>query len=781
MAEESVRPKFIDSGSLGTHDYTPVSTIQDKPLRQDDTRTHYEAIDHPSGVDDPRNSKPAQDSPPKANTPAFPSARLYRSGYIIVLISTYISMALFSWVTTCYLSFRPANDRQYGFWTTRSSQRAADIISSWNQQDLYVRNERWYRAARIIQSVVSVLTIPLISAVCSSTAVMFIQRKQARDKLSIRQVITLADKGWTDLTTYARVLPFFSTNGWKRHGSSFLLFAMLLNLLGAIISPLQQLFISTTTIKTPTEGSYILNLFEFASSWTYYDADRYDEVVILARSTLTAATVAQPMAQLWASSNSSCAINNFTQSQDCITGTRLTLGEIADLNDPFIAQLTNTFHTGLVRQYIPRINSSAQYTRIDANGFPSECDKIPGSFYVNYSYSDGNNTSWSDTGIRWHQELFAWGIRACIPNDITKSPWRPTRDRQDFFEELYLNFTVANSNMTKAESTFYKVKLDTTAGYFELPNYMNNGVAGHLLDEGPNTTATCGRGTECAWQWHNPSSPISYEQQNIANKGPLRTVAMALFGNGSFPQTRLEHPHKVIASSDTWEYSGTCINQAPLGFLFKSQGTSEQHIASLPTGCIADVDGGDVGDSLMTWMLSFTPDKNPLTNEDFLAADFTIAAFLANQAWMEHSHGGLMITYDMGADTQVPTISVAGITVVSILLGLLICILLPLALYASIALRWTPQLDAFTMMRMGASVADKVPLQIGREQGKIKALDEIPGWIGDYSETSEEVGKLGLGGSRELGIERDRRFECYEGDHEKRKVGPRGWRKYYVP
>jgi hypothetical protein len=39
------------------------------------------------------------------------------------------------------------------------------------------------------------------------------------------------------------------------------------------------------------------------------------------------------------------------------------------------------------------------------------------------------------------------------------------------------------------------------------------------------------------------------------------------------------------------------------------------------------------------------------------------------------------------------------------------------------------------MTRTGASVADKVPLQIDRVQGKIKALDKFPGWIVDRSET----------------------------------------------
>jgi hypothetical protein len=57
-----------------------------------------------------------------------------------------------------------------------------------------------------------------------------------------------------------------------------------------------------------------------------------------------------------------------------------------------------------------------------------------------------------------------------------------------------------------------------------------------------------------------------------------------------------------------------------------------------------------------------------------------------------------------------PTFSSGGVVTVSILLGLYLLILLGLGYYSTRSPRWTEQLDSFAMMRIGASVADDIPL-----------------------------------------------------------------------
>ncbi len=77
-----------------------------------------------------------------------------------------------------------------------------------------------------------------------------------------------------------------------------------------------------------------------------------------------------------------------------------------------------------------------------------------------------------------------------MPTNVTESPWKPTRDRQDFSEELYIKITLSDCPADVIDSipqspSFYRITVNTTAGYFELPNYMNGGVAGPLLDQDP--------------------------------------------------------------------------------------------------------------------------------------------------------------------------------------------------------------------------------------------------------------------------------------------------------
>ena len=92
---------------------------------------------------------------------------------------------------------------------------------------LYVKNEDWYQAARVIQGIVAVLVIPMTSAVCSKAAVGFMQRKQLRG-LTLRQTMVLADKGWNVPELYWQLV----SGGFRRYGSPFLMMAICLIFLG---------------------------------------------------------------------------------------------------------------------------------------------------------------------------------------------------------------------------------------------------------------------------------------------------------------------------------------------------------------------------------------------------------------------------------------------------------------------------------------------------------------------------------------------------------------------
>lgn len=59
----------------------------------------------------------------------------------------------------------------------------------------------WYiTKAQTLLATVSLLTIPLTSAVCAAAVVPWLQ--QSGKDITLRQVITLSDKGWTSPYIY---------------------------------------------------------------------------------------------------------------------------------------------------------------------------------------------------------------------------------------------------------------------------------------------------------------------------------------------------------------------------------------------------------------------------------------------------------------------------------------------------------------------------------------------------------------------------------------------------
>ena len=422
-----------------------------------------------------------------------PSTKLHRSAFVLLLVFFYALLALFAWILTCILTVRLITGPDHYDLYVEDSSDYGYLNDGTPLYTYYAKNENWFRAARVIQSIVSILTIPLTSAVCSSAAVVFIQQN-GRSNLTLRQLMTFSDKAWADPATYAR-----SFMSWKRYGSSLLIFAMTLNGLGFVISPLQEIFLGSDTIKTPTFNQQVQSLLDTPDQFRNSGSELPDNnlIVVLTRNALMTASQIQPQAQLWqGGSNATCDTLKLLQANEKANkagknstplpdscGRENILGNIAKLDELFLAELSSGYSTGLIRQFIPRINSTATYENITGTpSFPAGCDQNFGSFYAEYSdnIKDGNNVDSS------------WSIQACMPGELTASPWKNTRDRQDFSEELYLNITISDLDQhgTPPGGWQYKVSVNTTAGYFELPNYMNGAVPGPLLEKDPN--GVCG-------------------------------------------------------------------------------------------------------------------------------------------------------------------------------------------------------------------------------------------------------------------------------------------------
>lgn len=155
---------------------------------------------------------------------------------------------------------------------------------------------RRYEAARVIQSFVAIITIPLTSAVCANAAVIFAQKHTPSNGLTLRQLLVLADESWANPAKWPRIVVH-----WRRYASGFFLAAVLLNILGAILVPASQAFLSLESIHGHDGSDQINYLFDLADlehvEGLSVDNNR---VALLTRNALGAVYTAifQPQAQL---------------------------------------------------------------------------------------------------------------------------------------------------------------------------------------------------------------------------------------------------------------------------------------------------------------------------------------------------------------------------------------------------------------------------------------------------------------------------------------------------
>ncbi|KAF2721973.1 hypothetical protein K431DRAFT_62802 [Polychaeton citri CBS 116435] len=504
-------------------------------------------------------------------------------------------------------------------------------------------------------------------------------------------------------------------------------------------------------------------------------------ISILTRSAITSTYITDPQSRLWTRGFTDC--NSTTSSlgegdpqiSPCFHGPS-TLMNMSQLIDPFLAHLPSGFDTGLISQHLPRMNSSATREKIADADFPAGCEFLPGAFYVNFNHSGVFDSTSSDG---------SWSLSACMPANLTLSPWRATRDRQDISEQLYLN--ISTYSMLSGSTPFvglYRITLNTTLGYFELPNIFNDHVAGPLLEQSPwKDAAPTNRSVQLpinSGQYRRDLGTAGISNStlllgSVVNKGPLLTIAMALFGERSFIASRYENPQAFVANFTTPQakaeidagvnrdlFDELCVEQEPMMALLETNRVANRgtFADALYPGCIRGRSNqiSNVHLEVEQWIMAFA---NGFSQDQIVNA-FEAAAFLANQAWLLQSsyNPSMWVSYDPGADTEIPVISKAGIVLISVLLFVYLTAMFSMAWYCSRTPTWTSDLDAFAMMRIGAAMSDQIDFACVEDVDKVRILDETPGWIGDLTEDQGAVGELGLGAS--MPLTRLREVRCYE-------------------
>ena len=469
---------------------------------------------------------------------------------------------------------------------------------------------------------------------------------------------------------------------------------------------------------------------------------------LLTRDRLASATNVDPQSRLWAG-DLKCDETAYLEASidECTTtaGQFFTFANMSLLPDPFWAPLPYGFNTGLEKAYLPRITSTASQENITEDDFPKNCDTIQDAFYLHYA-ATGNT---------------AYSVEVCMPANMTKSPWVSQNSAQHFTEELYLNITIGKSGDTYQlypRESYSKITMNTTTGYFELPNYMNGGVAGPLINEVPGTPnfRKMKARSISNVQGTSPSNETADFQYNNA-KGPLFNVVLALFGASSF----IDAQHNSLGTyspAPAPSTFGVCIGSAPFVKLLRDDlGDIDDYYNVVDQDCILDseLESADQYPQLLhSYAYAFVPKAGDGYNgRGRLANAFTAAAFMAIDVWMTTNTeiGSLQVTYDPGVDVYVQVISLGAIIAISVLLGIYLLSLLLLAAMTSFTGSWAPQLDSFAVMRMTATLGGALPLKVAYGTRDIGVLDETPGWVGDAgNDVGPNKGQLGLGATGPL-------------------------------
>lgn len=397
----------------------------------------------------------------------------------------------------------------------------------------------------------------------------------------------------------------------------------------------------------------------------------------------------------------------------------------------YFAPLPRGFSSGTYSrsQYAPRLNSSVEYTAITVDQYRSNCrnETDTGGFFAHYTYHD--------------RQIGTVGVEACMTGDLRVSPWKPTRDRQDIIETLYLNFS---------QGAYFKATANSSLGYFELPRYGNGNKPGPLLAKDPFTQFT-------KRQVQNSTSSGNATLQTAPNKGPLATLALALFGSNSFVASRISNPTAYLQQPLAYDpkynaplSAGNCAALIPLASL----------TSYLDAACVRDFESfteSAVVEQVQAFLRLFHSPK-------IIRPGLEAGLFLASKLWLtggkrvvDFPNGPLWVAYDEGAAVLKPHMSGVGVVVGSVFLGMHLAGLLALALYAWVVKPWKGSLGAEVMVRMGVVHAGVLGPTEGGEQLR-GAAEGLPGFVGDET-PGEAVGRIGVGAVKGLARTPYRDFE----------------------
>ena len=116
-----------------------------------------------------------------------PTDYLHTALWPLIIFLAYTGICLYPWIVFCIIAKKPIGSKNR---YDNLEWRAREIKGSISRHEAHIL------AAEVLQSIASLLTIPVTSAICSTAAVAFMQAGSLRTKMNLVQLGALADQGW---------------------------------------------------------------------------------------------------------------------------------------------------------------------------------------------------------------------------------------------------------------------------------------------------------------------------------------------------------------------------------------------------------------------------------------------------------------------------------------------------------------------------------------------------------------------------------------------------------
>jgi hypothetical protein len=131
-----------------------------------------------------------------------PDSKLKYHYAAIWLIAVYLPLIIVPWVMTVKLFYRPIPKHTNTYYYAKGF-----VLGEYKQM------QSWVKAIKILNSIASLLAVPVASFVIALSAVVFSQQKALTRQLSVRDVFSLSDRAWAGITVLFKLMRA------KGHGS----------------------------------------------------------------------------------------------------------------------------------------------------------------------------------------------------------------------------------------------------------------------------------------------------------------------------------------------------------------------------------------------------------------------------------------------------------------------------------------------------------------------------------------------------------------------------------